>query len=256
MAGWDEDCNVEPLKDFEHKWNDLDTLTLSGICDHNFMGNPPAVFSRISSLRLEFCCGLNFIPPAATRLKHLRISENNVCDMFIYAVDHNPHFPRVLEVLEIKCTNGCDFRRSYGPQDFRDRLPKCTNLREFRFTSAYSHNMDTNLASYIPPSVEKLTLSFSRSIPFLHDLEEWIKYASDLTWLPHLKSFQLNIDPQSRVGGFDGESLGWGENPRKLENPQAPRELTPEAFDVEFEGKRTVLYDVLKSTRPFMNLLV
>ena len=254
ISGRDEEFNVESLKDFEDNWNDLDTLTLTNICDNTFMENPPDVFSRISSLALVYCCGLNFIPPAATRLKHVRILENNACDMFIHAVDHNPCFPLVLEVLEIESTNGCDFSKEYEPQDFRDRLLKCTNLREFRFASGYSDSMDTDLASYIPPSVEKLSLSFTRSLPFLYDFDDWIKHASDPTWLPHLKSFQLNIDPKSRVRGLEGELLGFLEHPRKLENP--PREMTPEAFDMEFERKRTVLYDVLKSTRPSMNLLV
>lgn len=253
-GGWDEECNVKPLKALEHQWSDLDTLTLTGICDQDFMGNAPNVFSQISSLTLDFCCGLNFIPPAATRLKHVRILENNACDMFIYAVDHNPYFPQVLEVLEIEGTNNCDFSCMYEPQDFRDRLLACTNLREFRFAAGYSDGLDTDLASYIPPSVEKLTLSFTRSLPFLHDFDDWIKHASDPTWLPHLKSFQLSIDPKSRVGGLEGESLGWKEWPRKSENP--PPELTPGAFDMVFEEKRTALYDALKSTRPSMDLLV
>ena len=52
---FDEDCNVEPLKglELEHQWNDLDALTLTGICEHEFMENPPDVFSRISSLTLD-----------------------------------------------------------------------------------------------------------------------------------------------------------------------------------------------------------
>ena len=94
-------------------------------------GNSPSVFSRISSLTLDHCCGCN-IPPAASRLGHLRILENSACDMFIYAVDHtDPHFAQVLEVLEITSTNGCDLYY-HRPQDFRDRIRKCTNLREFR----------------------------------------------------------------------------------------------------------------------------
>ena len=245
VGGYLEECNVAPLKALQHQWNDLDTVTL---VDHDFMDSPPDVFSRISSLTLEFCCGLNFIPPSATRLKHVRISENNVCDIFTYAVDHNPHFPQVLEVLEIESTNGCDFSYMYEPQDFRDRLRKCTNLREFRFATCYSNELDTDVAAYIPPSIEKLTLSFTRSLPFLDNFDDWIKHASDPTWLPYLKSFQLSIDPKSCVGGLEGE------RPLILKNP--PREFTPEAFDMEFEGKRTALYNVLKSTRPSIDLFV
>ena len=195
------------MKTLQHHWNGLVTLTLAGILDHDFMGSPPDMFSRISSLTLELCFGLNFIPPSATRLKHVRILENNACDIFAHAIDHNPYFPQVLEVLEIESTTSCDFSYMYEPQDFRDRLQKCTNLREFRFAAGYLYGLDTDLASYIPPSVEKLTLSFTRSLPFLDDFDDWIKHASDLTCLPHLQSFQVTIDPTSRVKGIEGDSL-------------------------------------------------
>jgi len=254
-VGFFEDCYVEPLEAFHHQWNNLDTLTLDSICVHDFIARVPNVFSGISSLTLELCCGSEFIPPTATRLKHVCILDNNACDMFIYGVDHNPYFARVLEVLEIESTNGCDFHYGYKPQDFRDRLRKCTNLREFRFAASYKDSLDTDLVSYIPASVEKLTLRFTRSLPFLQDINEWIKCASDRTWLPHLKSLQLTIDPESRVRGLEGEVAE--SRPRKwtqrLENP--PREFTPEAFDMEFEAKKIVLYDVLKSTRPSIDLL-
>jgi hypothetical protein len=253
VAGFFEDCDVEPLKAFQHQWNDLETLCLDSISNYDFMENPPSVFSRISSLTLDHCSGLDFLPPAATRLRHLRILENNACDMFIHAVNHNPHFAQVLEVLEIASTNSCDFPH-YKPQDFRDCIQKCANLREFRVAAGYRDSLDTDLASYIPPPVEKLALRFTRSLPFLHDIDDWINYGSDKTWLPRLKSFQLTIDPESCVGGLEGEVVRpWPrEWMRKLENP--PQEFTPEAFDVEFEERRTALYDVLKSTRPSIDL--
>ncbi|KIM40585.1 hypothetical protein M413DRAFT_164365 [Hebeloma cylindrosporum] len=59
----DEECSLRPLKVLQPQWNDLDTLTLSGMADSgNFMGMPPDVFSQISSLTVNFCSGLNFIP--------------------------------------------------------------------------------------------------------------------------------------------------------------------------------------------------
>lgn len=206
------------------------------------------------SLTLDHCSGLDFLPHAATRLRHLRIFENNACDIFIHAVNHNPHFAQILEVLEIASTNPYDFSH-YTPQDFRDCIRKCANLREFRVAAGYRDSLDTDLASYIPPPVEKLALRFTRSLPFLHDLDDWINYgSSDQTWLPRLKSFQLTIDPESCVGGLEGEVVRpWPrEWMQKLENP--PQELTPEAFDMEFEERRTALYDVLKSTRPSIDL--
>jgi hypothetical protein len=106
--------------------------------------------------------------------------------------------------------------------------------------------MDTDLASYIPSAVEKLSLRFSRSLPFLHDINDWIKHTSDGTWLPHFKSFfQLTVDPKRRVGGLEGglKSVHWT---RELENP--PRKLSATAFDMEFENKRRV--SAITSLRP------
>jgi len=173
--------------------------------------------------------------------------------MFCHGVDNVPNLTKVLEVLEIETTSGHDFANIYDPQDFRDRLQMCTNLRELRLAASYPDSLDTDMASYLPPSVEKLSLRYTRSLPFLHDIDDWIKHASDQTWLPQLKSFQLTVDPESCVGGLEGDmkSRDWT---RKLENP--PREFSPEAFDMKFEEKRRVLYDMLKSNWPFVDLLV
>jgi hypothetical protein len=245
-----EDCCIKPLNTLRHQWNDLESLTLRNICEHDFMKDAPEVFSRIFYLTLDHCCGPAYFPPSVTRLKHLRALENDSCDTFCYGIDNVPNLAKVLEVLEIESTNGCDFAYIYYPQDFKDRLRKCTNLREFRLAASYQDSLDTDLASYIPSSVEKLTLQFTRSLPFLHDMGDWTKHASDKTWLPHLKSFQMIIDRESRVGDLEGDekSSEWTKN---LENP--PREFSPEAFDMEFEKKRRVLYDVLKSSRPLID---
>ena len=248
-----EDCHVEPLNTLKHQWNDLESLTLHNICEPNFLTRAPNVFSQISSLTLDHCCSIEDFPIALTGLKHLRILENNACDMFGNAVDNIPSdMTNGLEVLEIESTNGCDFACAYDPQDFRDRLRKCTNLSEFRLAASYRDSLDTDLASYIPPFVEKLALRFTRSLPFLHDIDDWIMHACDRTWLPYLGSFQLTVDPESRVRGLKGDAKS-GQWTRILENP--PRKLSPEAFDKEFERKRGVLYAVLKSCRPGIDLL-
>ena len=251
FALMDEDCHIKPLNTLQHQWNDLESLTLRNIGNHDFMKRAPKSFSRISSLTLDHCVGPEYFPPGITHLKHLRALENGCCDMFCYGVDNVPNLTKVLEVLEIKSTNGCDFANIYYPQDFKDRLRKCTNLREFHLAAGYRDNLDIDLASYIPPSVEKLTLRYTRSLPFLHDIDDWIKHASDETWLPRLKTFKLTVDPESRIGGLEGDvkSRQWTRN---LENP---REFSLEVFDIKFEGKRRVLYDMLKSNRPFIDLL-
>ena len=166
--------------------------------------------------------------------------------------EHIPNLTNVLEVLEIESTNGCDFACAYDPQDFRDRLRKCMNIWEFRLAASYRDSLDTDLASYIPLFVGKLTLHFTRSLPFLHDIDDWIMHACDRTWLPHLKSFQLTVDPGSCVRSLEGDAKS-GQWTRISDNP--PRELSPEAFDKEFERKRGVFYAVLKSSRPEIELV-
>jgi hypothetical protein len=246
-----EDCHVEPLDTLKHQWDDLESLTLRNICEPDFMTRAPNIFSQISSLTLDHCCCIEDFPITLTGLKHLRVLENNACDMFGNAVDNIPNLTNVLEVLEIKSTNDCDFACAYDPQDFRDRLRKCMNIWKFRLAASYRDSLDTDLASYIPPFVGKLTLRFTRSLPFLHDIDDWIMHACDRTWLPHLKSFQLTVDPESCVRGLESDAKS-GQWTRILDNP--PRELSQEAFDKEFERKRGVLYAVLKSSRPEIEL--
>ena len=252
-----EECYVRGLNTLKHQWNDLESLTLRNFCKPNFMKRAPKVFSRISSLTLDLCSGsgIEYLPPDGTHLKHLRILENNSCDMFCFGVDKAPNIMKGLEVLEIETKYGHqnDFIYTHIPQDFRDRLRQCTSLREFRLAACYEDSLDTDMASYIPSSVEKLSLYFTRSLPFLQDIEDWTKHASDETWLPNLKSFQLTVDPESRVGGLEGDVFKSAPWTRNLEKP--PREFSPEAFDMEFEAKRRVLYEVLKSNRALIDLL-
>jgi hypothetical protein len=101
-----EDCNIKPLNTLRRQWNNLESLTLRNICDPNFMKRAPKVFSRISYLTLDHCLGhgTDYLPSDVTRLKHLRILENNPCDMLCYGVDNLniPNLTKDLEVLEIK----------------------------------------------------------------------------------------------------------------------------------------------------------
>lgn len=247
-----QDCDIDSLNTLQHQWNQLESLTLRNVSNCDLMTHVPKIFSQISSLTLDRCNGPDYCLTAVTHLKQLRILENDACNVFCYGVDNVQNLTKVLEVLEIETTNGCDFAFVYVPREFRDRLRKCRHLREFRLAASYPDSLDTNLASYIPSSVEKLSLRFTRSLPFLHNINGWIKHASDGTWLPHLKSFQLTVDPKSRVGGLEGDvkSVHWT---RDLENP--PRNFSAKAFDMEFENRRRVLYDVLKLNRPSIELL-
>ena len=42
--------------------------------------------------------------------------------MFCYGVDNVPNLTKVLEVLEIKSTNGCDFANIYDAQDLSSKV--------------------------------------------------------------------------------------------------------------------------------------
>lgn len=53
----------------------------------------------------------------------------------------------------------------------------------------------------------------------------------------------------SRVRDLEGDTKSWP----NFENPL--QGFSPEAFDAEFEGKRSILYGVLKCNRPFVDLL-
>jgi hypothetical protein len=106
-------------------------------------------------------------------------------------------------------------------------------VREFRLAACGEDNLNIDLAFHVPPSLE--ILRYSRSLPFLHHFDDWIKHSSDH---PQLNSFQLTVDPEIRVKG-------------------PLQEFSPEAFDAEFEEMRRALYGprILKANRPFVDLL-
>jgi hypothetical protein len=130
----------------------------------------------------------------------------------------------------------------YEPQDFRNRLQKCTRLRELHYAACITSSLDVNLAAHIPSSVETVGLRFTRSLPFLRSFEDWLSHAADLSWLPHLKRFKMAIDPESAVGDLKSED-------GVVENYSAKR------FDQEFEEKKSKLYELLRRSKPSLALL-
>lgn len=254
VCGFDEECRIKPLRNLQHQWVELETLTLTNNINPDIFKESPEVLSQITSLTLDHCCAWDLVPSNAKRLKDLRIFENNACDMFCYAVDdkRNPGFAKQLEVLLIQTTNGCDMGGRYEPKGFRLRLQRCTKLRELHYTAGMINNLDVRLAEYIPKSVEKLTLGFTRSLPFLREFGDWIECASDPTWLPRLKSFKMTVDSGSRVKDLR----------RRRHHPpwngvvvDPSPDFTAERFDQEFEAKRRKLYDLIKSNKPSVELL-
>ncbi|PPQ77540.1 hypothetical protein CVT26_006153 [Gymnopilus dilepis] len=258
-----EDCNVGPLDELHKQWDDLETLTLVEVCNHDdeFMNTTkmPKIFSRISSLTLNYCSGANLVPPHATRLKQLGILGNNASDLFILAIDDklNQDLRNTLEVLEVSTignSTNLDYVLDIEPGDFRDRLRKCTRLRELHYATGCENSADVDLAPYIPPSVEHLSLKFKRSRPLLADMDTWIQHASDPTWLPHLKSFKLDIDATSPVQELEGICLDPSWAGEVVDVP--PEEFSMADYDWLFEDKKAVLCQRLKRLWPDVDVSV
>ena len=251
-GGFYEDCNIVPLRDLHHQWTDLQGLTFVGMASNQILHDAPSVISLISSLTLDYCCGLHYVHPNAANLADLVIIGNNACDMFISGIDDNPTLAHTLETLEVVSgVGGTEFSYDYDPEDFRDALRKCTNLRTFRFRMAYEDDLATYLASDIPSSVEHLSLKFERSVPLLHYFDDWIEKASSTAWLPALKTLKMIVDPEKPVAGLAGskDTTPWI---RKVDD--APDHLSSSEFDQEFERKRSVFYLMLKNLRPSVEL--
>jgi hypothetical protein len=141
------------------------------------LNNAKHQWNELESLTLRNICDDDF----------MERSPNVLSQIYSLTLGHccgKGYFPRYPRGLKSLC------------HAFRDRLQRCTNLRDFSFAAGYPDSLDTDLASYIPQSVEKLTLRFTRSFPFLYGIDDWTKHASHRTWLPHLKSFQLTIEPE------------------------------------------------------------
>ncbi|KAF8888435.1 hypothetical protein CPB84DRAFT_1786055 [Gymnopilus junonius] len=255
LAGFAEESAIAPLGALKHQWTRLETLTLSNETNDEFLKGAPKVLSRITSLSLQYCfTRWNLVPPHATRLKDLHIVKNNACQMFCYAVDNkrNPGLAEQLEVLEIKTKSGFDPQGSYTSRGFRRCLKKCTNLRELTYAAGVNYGMDVQLTEYIPDSVEKLTLEFSRSLPFLREFYAWIESAADSTWLPRLKAFKMSIDPKSRL--MDTRRVRNSPRIRMVVN--SPLDFTAERFDLEFDEMRRQVYDFLNSRQPAVECLL
>ncbi|KAF8877566.1 hypothetical protein CPB84DRAFT_1794797 [Gymnopilus junonius] len=254
LAGFAEESTIAPLGALKHQWTRLETLTLSNETNDEFLKGAPKVLSRITSLSLDYCFTQNLAPPHATRLKELHIVKNNACDMFCHAVDNkrNAGLAKQLKVLEIDTTNGCDLQGPYTPRGFRLRLKKCTNLRELTYAADAQNGLDVRLTEYIPDSVEKLTLEFSRSLPFLREFYDWIESAADSTWLPRLKTFKMSIDPKSRLRDMRRVR----NSPRYGVDVNPYLDFTAKRFDLEFGEMRRQVYDFLNSRQPAVECLL
>ncbi|PPQ96522.1 hypothetical protein CVT26_010452 [Gymnopilus dilepis] len=202
-----EECMFRPLDGLYKQWDELETLTLFGVGSSEGKSarwEMPAVFSRISSLTLKCCTGLDYMPRRATRLKHLRVLGRDASDRFCSALDDgfNMDLRDQLETLEIEMMDtysDLDSFDRYSPEGFRERLRRCTRLCELRYAASCLRSADVDLAPHMPPSLENLTLKFQPSLPLLKDMDTWIQHASNPAWLPNLKRFDITVDAESPV---------------------------------------------------------
>ncbi|KDR81046.1 hypothetical protein GALMADRAFT_277118 [Galerina marginata CBS 339.88] len=262
-CGFNEEIEFLDLNGLRYQWKGLESFSLNNFCTNHFTSSDqvPRVFSQISCLELVWCCDFNFIPPGgATKLSQLRIFENDACEMFIRIIDGNPAVAKTLKTLDIESKNGCDYQREFDPVDFRIRIQRCLNLRVLRLSLSSQDGMDLDLAGYIPPSVEQLDMEVTCSFTFLCDMDDWIRRASDATWLPNLKSFRISLDTGSAVNDLR-QPEAWPEEDSETrdEHPIQTIKLTPspalsQSFDQEFEKKKKSLYDLLKVTRPSVDI--
>ena len=111
---------------------------------------------------------------------------------------------KVLEVLEIKSTNGCDFGNIYDPQDFKDVFESAQFSRNFGWVCVIGITWTPTwllILINLLRNCHCATLVQSPSFTILTTGS-----STHLTWLPQLKSFQLTVDPESCVRDLEGDA--------------------------------------------------
>ncbi|CAF4122867.1 unnamed protein product [Rotaria sordida] len=189
LSGYDEYCNIEPLDQVSSSWP-LQSIVIGSACGEDIK---TAHIHTITSLTLDYCCGLSF--SLATRngtnkLQRLIIIENDACDHFI-KLQEETCLTKNLTELKIVSTNGCDFCHQYERECFGKALIQCHSLKSLDLTlhDSSENSPDEHylieLPLYFPPNVE--SLRFRGSSILANHLTVWHKCVSDPNWLPNLK---------------------------------------------------------------------
>ncbi|CAF4220256.1 unnamed protein product, partial [Adineta steineri] len=82
LSGYDETCNITPLDQVGSSWP-LQSLVIGSAAGESIN---TAHLQTITSLKLDYCCGLSFdlcTRDSPSKLKQLTIIENDACDHFI-----------------------------------------------------------------------------------------------------------------------------------------------------------------------------
>ncbi|PPR05336.1 hypothetical protein CVT26_011599 [Gymnopilus dilepis] len=197
------------LDRLEHRWMELETLRLEDVSDILWNKDDWATtVSTVKAITLSYCSALRLnVEGGFPNLTKLRIIENDAMATFARAGQDITGFSKRLEVLHLQSTNGCDARTKSDLMRFRDRLKKCTHLKDLTLILARA-DQDTGLPPYLPNSVENLSFHCSCSLVMLDDLEDWLKKPADRKWLPNLKSFIFKCDART----FDHLAIQSGES--------------------------------------------
>jgi hypothetical protein len=147
----DEACNLHHLNALEHQWTDLESLTLTYVCDYVKPEEIAQVLSGISSLTMNFCCSANLSPLGADGVATMLRDSPRLWKFWTLKVPMDAH----LRFTNRKTSD----RGSYF-------------VRIFGNCFWWSAITMKNLASFIPNAGERLSLQFTRSIPFLWDMED------------------------------------------------------------------------------------
>ena len=196
ISGYDEYCNIGPLDQVGASWP-LQSIVIRDACGEDIS---TAHIHTITSLTLEYCCGLSF--SSATRdspsnLKRLTIVENDACDHFIKLQEETSLINNLLE-LKIESTNGCDFAHQYEEECFGKALVQCQSLKSLDLTlrdasdGSPKENYLIGLPVFFPVGVE--VLRFRGPPALANHLSVWHNCVSDPTWLPNLKSIHFSFN--------------------------------------------------------------
>ena len=200
ISGYTETCNIGPLDQVGLSWP-LQSIVISSTCGEDIK---TAHINTITSLTLEYCCGLSFSLAnldTPSKLQKLTIIENDACDHFMKLQEETSLINNLIE-LKIQSTNGCDFAHQYEQQCFGKALIRCHSLKLLDLT-LYDSFEDLSeehylikLPAFFPPN---LTVLRFRGPPALaNHLSVWYQCVSDPDWLPQLESIQFSLDVHPR----------------------------------------------------------
>jgi hypothetical protein len=196
ISGYEETCSIGLLDQVGSSWP-LQSIVIRSACGEDIK---TAHINTITSLTLEYCCGLSFSLASrdtSSKLQKLTIIENDACDHFMKFQEETSLINNLIE-LKIQSTNGCDFAHQYEKEHFGKALIQCHSLKLLDLT-LYDSSEDlseehylTELPVFFPPNIE--VLRFRGPTTLANHLLVWYQCISDPEWLPHLKSTQFSLD--------------------------------------------------------------